>query len=98
MLDIEILTRRLVRIKHLYKIGIAQSYQNENIGIFSILAFHDSIEMFLKLLSEHKGIDSSKFNFLEYWDKIPTLTLKESMRNLNARRVNLKHKGLLPAK
>lgn len=98
MLDNEILTRRLVHIKHLYKIGVSQSYQNESIAIFSLLAFHDSIEMFLKLLSEHKDIDSSKFNFLEYWDKIPSLTLKESMRNLNARRVNLKHKGLLPAK
>ncbi|HEV8515003.1 MAG TPA: hypothetical protein VGQ59_17100 [Cyclobacteriaceae bacterium] len=98
MLDTEILTRRLVHIKHLYKIGIGQSYQNESVAIFSLLAFHDSIEMFLKLLSEHKDVDSSKFNFLEYWDKIPSLTLKESMRNLNARRVNLKHKGLLPAK
>lgn len=98
MLDNEILTRRLVRIKHLYKIGVGQSYQNENVAIFSLLAFHDSIEMFLKLLSEHKGIDSSKFNFIEYWEKISSLTLKESMRNLNARRVNLKHKGLLPAK
>jgi hypothetical protein len=35
---------------------------------------------------------------MDYWSKFPDLTLKESMRNLNARRVNLKHKGLLPAK
>ncbi len=53
--------------------------------------------MFLKLLAEHKGVNASKFRFIDYWTKIPDLTLKESMRNLNARRINMKHKGLLPA-
>jgi len=98
MLSKEILYKRLSHIKQLYRIGIGQTNQHENIAVFSILAFHDSIEMFLKLLAEHKGINASKFSFLDYWEKIPTLTLKESMRNLNARRVNMKHKGLLPAK
>lgn len=98
MLSREILINRLSHIKQLFKIGINQANQHENIAVFSILSFHDSIEMFLKLLSEHKGVDASKFNFLTYWDNIPELTLKESMRNLNARRVNIKHKGLLPAK
>ena len=98
MLSREILINRLSHIKQLFKIGINQSEQHENIAVFSILSFHDSIEMFLKLLAEHKEIDATKFNFLNYWEKIPELTLKESMRNLNARRVNIKHKGLLPAK
>lgn len=98
MLNQEIVTQRLTHIKQLYRIGCEQSFQVESIAVFSLLAFHDSIEMFLKLLSEHQEINSSKFNFLDYWDAIPNLTLKESMRNLNSRRVNLKHKGLLPAK
>ncbi|QXP78808.1 MULTISPECIES: hypothetical protein [Winogradskyella] len=98
MLNKDILYKRLSHIKQLFNIGIGQSSQHENIAVFSILAFHDSIEMFLKLLAEHKGINASKFSFLDYWGKIPDLTLKESMRNLNARRVNIKHKGLLPAK
>ena len=98
MVNMEIIIKRLAHIKQLYLIGIQQSQQSENIAVFSLLAFHDSIEMFLKLLSEHKGLNSSKYNFLDYWTNIPELTLKESMRNLNARRVNLKHKGLIPAK
>ncbi len=98
MINKDILIKRLTYIKQLYKIGVAQSNQYESVAVFSILAFHDSIEMFLKLLAEHKNINASKFSFLDYWEKIPHLTLKESMRNLNARRVNIKHKGLLPAK
>lgn len=98
MINKEIVINRLALIKQLYKIGVDQSKQFEPLSALSILSFHDSIEMFLKLLAEHKNITSDKFSFLEYWEKIPTLTLKESMRNLNARRVNIKHKGLLPSK
>lgn len=97
-MDKEIIVKRLAHIKQLFKIGIRQSNQHESISVFSILAFHDSIEMFLNLLSENKGINSGKFGFMDYWEKIPELTLKESMRKLNQRRVNIKHKGLLPAK
>lgn len=98
MLNREIIVKRLALIKHLYKIGLEQSRQFETIASFSILSLHDSIEMFLKLLAEHKNLKSESFSFLDYWTNIPTLTLKESMRNLNARRVNIKHKGLLPSK
>jgi hypothetical protein len=52
----------------------------------------------LKLLAEKNNIKSDKFDFIEYWDKIPSLTLKESCRALNVRRVNLKHKGISPSK
>ncbi len=98
MLNRDIIIKRLALIKFLYKIGIEQSKQSETIASFSILSLHDSIEMYLKLLAEHLNIKSEKFNFIDYWTNIPTLTLKESMRNLNSRRVNIKHKGLLPSK
>ena len=98
MLNNEIIIKRLALIKHLYKIGLEQSNQVETVSVFSILSFHDCIEMFLKLIAEHHNIKSDNFNFLDYWKHIPSLTLKESMRNLNARRVNIKHKGLLPSK
>lgn len=98
MLNKEILIKRLSLIKYLYQIGIEQTRQSETIAAFSILSLHDSIEMFLKLLSEHLKMNSDKYSFIDYWNNIPTLTLKESMRNLNARRVNIKHKGLLPSK
>ncbi len=98
MINHDLLIKRLALIKYLYKIGLNQSEQFETLAGFSILSFHDSIEMFLKLLTEHKNIKSEKFNFIEYWEKIPDLTLKESMRNLNLRRVNIKHKGIFPSK
>lgn len=98
MLNKEIIIKRLALIKYLYKIGIEQSRQTETIASFSVLSLHDSIEMFLKLLVEHLDLKSDKCSFMDYWEKIPSLTLKESMRNLNARRVNIKHKGLLPSK
>jgi hypothetical protein len=98
MLNNDIIIKRLALIKYLYKIGIEQSMQSEPISSFSILSLHDSIEMYLKLLAEHLNIKSDGFSFLDYWTSIPSLTLKESMRNLNARRVNIKHKGLLPSK
>lgn len=98
MLNNEIIIRRLALIKYLYNLGVEQSRQQEPISSFSILHLHDSIEMFLKLLSEHQNIKSDNFSFMDFWTKIPSLTLKESIRNLNARRVNIKHKGLLPSK
>jgi len=96
-MDKELLIKRLTIIKLLYKIGLAQSQNSELTSFFSILSFHDSIEMFLKLAAEAKGKQDCQ-HFMEYWDKIPGLTLKETMRNLNNRRINLKHKGLIPGK
>lgn len=93
----EILLKRLTIIKFLYRIGLEQSYNSEMISFFSILSFHDSVEMFLKLAAERKGKQDCQ-NFMDYWEKIPELTLKENMRNLNTRRVNLKHKGIVPGK
>lgn len=98
MLNQELILKRLSLIKYLYRIGVQQSEQHEPVCSFSILSFHDSIEMFVKLLAEKMNIKSKDFNFMEYWSKIQTLTLNESMRTLNDRRVNIKHKGLLPSK
>lgn len=98
MLPAELILKRLSIIKILFKQGQQQSYQAETVSFFSILSFHDSIEMFLKLAAEHRDVKSDNFNFMDYWEKIPDLTLKEPMRSLNARRVNLKHKGLIPGR
>lgn len=96
-LDNSIIVRRLAVIKYLYNLGIYQSYQVDTVSGFSILAFHDSLEMFLQLVAENKG-DKASDNFMSFWDKYPELTLKESIRNLKDRRVNIKHKGLFPSK
>lgn len=98
MLNKELIIKRLSLIKYLYKIGLDQSHQSETIGSFSVLSFHDSIEMFLKLYAEHRNERSEQFDFMKYWEKFPELTLKESMRNLNERRKNIKHRGILLSK
>ena len=77
--------------------GVEQSYKSEMTSYFSILSFHDSIEMFLKLATEKKNKKDS-YNFMQYWEVLPELTLKEALRNLNSNRVNLKHKGITPSK
>lgn len=98
MLNNETILRRLSLIKYLFKLGYAQSQLAENLAFVSLLQFHDAIEMFLKLAAEKENVRSDKLSFIEYWEKIPALTLKESMASLNLRRVNLKHKGVMPAK
>ena len=97
MLDKEIIIRRLATIKYLYNIGVQQSMQVDTIAGFSILSFHDCAEMFLLLVAENKG-KRSETNFMSYWDSYSDLTLKESMRALKDRRVNIKHKGQFPSK
>ncbi|SBV92947.1 conserved hypothetical protein [uncultured Dysgonomonas sp.] len=98
MLSSEIIIRRLALIKYLYKIGEQQSRQVETIAGFSILSFHDCIEMFLLLVAEHNNVKSDSLSFMGFWDKFPNLTLKESMRAVKDRRVSAKHKGQFPSK
>jgi hypothetical protein len=100
-MDKEQIIKRLSIVKFLYKIGMEQSRHSETTSFFSILSFHDSIDMYLNLAAEKIGIEkkkNEKIYFMDYWDKIPTLTLKESMFKLNERRINLKHKGLIPGR
>lgn len=98
MLSTEIIIRRLALIKYLYRIGEQQSKQAETIAGFSILSFHDCIEMFLLLVAENNNIKSENIKFMEFWEKFPNLTLKESMRAVKDRRVSAKHKGQFPSK
>ena len=52
----EIIIKRLSLIKHLYSVGLEQSEQSEIIAYSSIMLFHDSIDMFMQLAAEKKGI------------------------------------------
>lgn len=103
MLDEVTLRRRLAFIRYLYSIGVEQSRQPEPCGAASILTFHDSIELFLQLASEHLDSGAQQPDFMAYWEllakKLPngTLSQKESMRRLNKSRGNLKHAGTLPS-
>jgi hypothetical protein len=96
--------QRLAFIRYLYNIAIEQSRQPEPLGAASILTFHDSIELFLQLASEHMNVGAKSPGFMDYWNLLePKLTSgglaqRESMRRLNKSRVALKHHGTLPSK
>ena len=97
-LDQSIIISRLAKIKYLYKIGIEQAKQVGAFAGFSILAFHDSAEMFLLLVAEDHGKKgAAKLSFMDFWSEYPDLTMSASMEKLKDRRVNLKHKGLFPS-
>lgn len=95
----ELTMKRLAVIKQLYLHGIDQSYEAEPMNGFSILSFHDSVEMFMKLCAEQKNVRIDRnVNFGDYFVKLPDLQCNATMTNLNNKRVNLKHYGTLPSK
>ncbi len=93
----ELVSRRLSLIKFLFIQGTELSKRSGLVAGFSILSFHDAVEMFLKLVAEKKNIKSQQ-KFTQYFEKIPELTLQEPMSTLNKMRVNLKHHGIMPDK
>lgn len=102
-------TNRLVLIKSLYKLALEQSNKAEPLNWFSILTFHDTVELFFELASEHLGVSASlkDLKFARYWDSVNTelkqkgkseLTQRISMEKLNNARVAFKHHGTSPSK
>ncbi len=68
--DLEIL-RRLSYVKYLFQVAIDQSNKPEPLGSFSILTFHDSVEMFLQLSAEYLGAKrTNDIRFIKYWEVI----------------------------
>jgi len=104
MIPDEIVRRRLAFIKYLYNIAVEQSQRPEPLCSASILTFHDAVELFLQLVSEHFNVSKKYINFLDYWDVLTpqllgnSLTQKASMERLNKARVALKHHGIMPSK
>ena len=97
-LDKQIITRRLTLIKYLYCQGVEQSKKAETIAGFSLLHFHDAVEMFLLLVAENLG--EKKFqdwSFMQFWKEIPDLTMEAQMNSMKNRRVSLKHHGAFPS-
>lgn len=102
LLDTETIKKRLSLIKFIYGTGLNQADQPLPMASVCILSFHDSVELFLHLISEHYDCGRSGIGFMDYWDVIGRvidgeLSHKESMRRLNNSRVSLKHHGLLPS-
>jgi len=100
--DPEIL-RRLSYVKYLFQLAVDQSNKPEPLGSFSILTFHDSVEMFLQLSAEYLcAKKSNDIKFMSYWKVINAelfdkyeLSHEREMEKFNRARVNLKHFGNL---
>ena len=94
--------KRLALVRHLFNVGIEQSHQAEPMNSVSLLSFHDAVELFLQLTTEHHGISKNDRTFMAYWDAIAPkigepLRQQESMKRMNRARSQLKHHGVLPA-
>lgn len=99
MISSDIILKRLSLVKYLYKQGIQQSMQGEAVAGFSLLSLHDSVEIFLFLVAENNNVkEFRKLNFLDFWQKIPSLTMQGSMSVVNNIRVAIKHRGQMPSK
>jgi hypothetical protein len=97
-------TRRLAFVKYPLSLGNNLVKQPEPLASAALLNFHDAVEFFLQLASEHLDIGKNKIEFLEYWDLLnvklasPGLPQREAMRRLNKARVALKHHGTHPSR
>lgn len=94
----EVIIKRLAVAKHLYQQGVALSYESEPTNGLCLLPFHDSIEMFMKICADVKGVKiDRKTMFMDYFSKLPDLQNSSQMQNLNNKRVALKHHGEIPS-
>lgn len=94
--------QRLGFVRYLLNVGIEQSRRPEPFAAAALLTFHDAVEMYLQIVSEHFGVGQNRPpDFLEYWklleEKGVKLPYREVMRRFNSARVNLKHRGVRPA-
>jgi len=99
MLD-EAKMRRLAMIQYMYTMAVDQSHKPEPLNMVSILHFHDAVELFLALASEHLNVGKTGPGFMDYWNdinqKLPSKDFgqKASMERLNKARVSWKHYGI----
>lgn len=95
--------QRLAFIKYMVTLALEQSHQAEPLSAISILMFHDSVELFLRLAAEHANVDGKdKSDFMQYFGDYQKkmgqpLYRRGSMEELNNARISLKHFGNLPA-
>src|SRR5437660_2331558 len=99
MLD-EAKMRRLAMIQYTYTIAVDQCQKPEPLNMVALLLFHDAVELFLMLASEHLHAGKVGKEFLAYWEpinqKLPGHDFghKDSMGRLSAARANWKHHGI----
>jgi hypothetical protein len=97
---------RLAFVRMFFQQGIDQSRQPAPLNVSSILTLHDTAELFLQVIAEHRGVNLPRFvHFHEYWKLLdPTkdpngvaLSSERRMNGLNDLRNAFKHHGTLPS-
>jgi hypothetical protein len=59
---------RLAFVRLFFQQGIDQSRQPEPLNVGSVLTLHDTAELFLQVIAEHRGVNMPRFvHFHEYW-------------------------------
>jgi hypothetical protein len=93
--------RRLAMIQYMYTMAIDQSRQPEPINMIGLLLFHDAVELFVALVSEHLHTGKIGLDVMAYWEfidqKLPTgqeFGHKDSMARLSKARGSWKHLGM----
>ena len=92
-----IIVKRLLIVKYLFKLGVQQSMQPNTISFASVLTMHDCLDMFMNLVADIKGKETGRY-LMNYFEIFPELTLQTSIGKINKRRNSLKHHAILPAK
>lgn len=100
MLD-EAKMRRLAMTQYMYMMAVDQSRQPEPLYMVGLLLFHDAVELFVALVSEHLNAGKTGQDLMAYWEfinqKLPAgkdLGQKDSMTRLSKARSNWKHHGI----
>lgn len=94
----ELIIKRLAISKQLYQLGLALSYEVEPTNGLCLLPFHDSIEMFMRICADAKGLKIDRNTmFMDYFTRLDGLQCSAQMQNLNNKRVALKHHGVIPS-
>jgi hypothetical protein len=94
--------RRLAFVRLFFQMGIDQSQQPDPLNVASVLTLHDTAELFLQLVAEHRHVNLPRFvHFHEYWRKLDphgiALTGERPMSRLNDLRTAFKHHGTMPS-
>jgi hypothetical protein len=94
--------RRLAFAKYLYSTGEEQARRPPPMNAAALLLFHDAIELFLQIGSEHLDAGKGQLALMDYFDLLSSKTVdpvsqKESVRRLSRARAALKHNGILPS-
>lgn len=93
--------RRLVFIKFVFLEAVEDSKKGQPFSSKAILGFHNSVELFLKLIGDRYDVSSQTFK--DYWNSVEQQTEKDlshktSMESLDEARGNLKHLDVKPDK